>query len=121
MKTNIYYLIPIIIIGFIGLVKIIHRRKIISKYNAFINFLYGDELPQEYIAQKFLNVKVILDIQRTERAEMLQIIDTSLYMKNQTIGITYFVQEQPPAQTPIIYPKCTVCRLKDGEWIWRPE
>lgn len=53
------------------------------------------DIPEEQIAQKFLDVILLCHIEKNpNNGETWKIVDTSNYMKNHIIGLTYFVQPQ---------------------------
>lgn len=60
-----------------------------------IQFVEGfGDIPEEKILQKFEDAILFCKTIPSKTDDMLQIFDTSLYMKNKVIGLTYFVPEQ---------------------------
>ena len=60
-----------------------------------VQFMEGYlDIPEEDILEKFENVSLVCQTVPTENGEMMQVFDTSLYMKNKIIGLTYFVPKQ---------------------------
>lgn len=113
-------------------------------------FLEGNDYDKQspLIQQIFENVNLLISIQvnpNKNDKSTTKIFDTSLYLKNRTIGLTYFVQEQTAeeiiasdslkqlaqeAQISVadalsnsitLTAGCTVIQMKDGTWLWRQE
>lgn len=60
-----------------------------------IQFMEGNlDFPEEDIQEKFEDVSLVCRTVPSKDGEMMQVFDTSLYMKNKIIGLTYFVPEQ---------------------------
>ena len=60
-----------------------------------VQFMEGYlDIPEEDILEKFEDVSLVCQTLPTKDGEMMQVFDTSLYMKNKIIGLTYFVPEQ---------------------------
>lgn len=71
--------------------------RIITLNNEFeeLEFMEGiADIPEEKILQKFEDATLFCNTVPTKTDEVLQIYDTSLYLKNKIIGLTYFVPEQ---------------------------
>ena len=115
-----------------------------------LEFLQGNEYDKTYSAIEEIFEDVILLLQvkpNPDRSDqsITKIFDTSLYLKNHIIGLTYFVQEQIAkeqiasqhlldmaqqtgenaidllAAAITIQPGCTVLKMKNGDWLWRQE
>ena len=60
-----------------------------------IQFIEGfGDIPEEKVLRKFEDAILFCKTIPSKTEEMLQVFDTSLYMKNKVIGLTYFVPEQ---------------------------
>ena len=92
-------ILSISIIFNIIILKLFNRSldTIITLNNEFeeLEFMEGiADIPEEKVLQKFEDAILFCNTVPTKTDEVLQIYDTSLYLKNKVIGLTYFVPEQ---------------------------
>ena len=138
----IFVLIIVLLILFVSGYLNIKFIKMIAALYAYVKefeFIDGDsdEIPKWAISKSYPNVTLLYSMETVDKEEnAAQIVDTSLYLKNNIITLTNFVQEQDlkiiaqefgmegakevqEIADYAVLKNVTVHHLKDGRWIWR--